>query len=51
VILVIMSVSTFMTAVILYMYLSNLYPELSVLTLSPISVNAYMPRILAKSVY
>ena len=26
-------------------------PELSVLTLSPISVNAYMPRILAKSVY
>ena len=30
---------------------TNLYPELSVLTLSPISVNAYMPRILAKSVY
>ena len=30
--------------------ISNLYPELSVLTLSPISVNAYMPRILAKSV-
>jgi hypothetical protein len=26
-------------------------PELSVLTLSPVSVNAYMPRILAKSVY
>ena len=30
---------------------SNLYPELSVLTLNPISVDAYMPRILAKSVY
>ena len=26
-------------------------PELSVLTLSPVSVNAYMPRILATSVY
>ena len=30
---------------------TNLYPELSVLTLSTISVNAYMPRNLAKSVY
>jgi hypothetical protein len=30
---------------------TNFDPELSVLTLSPISVNAYMPRILAKSVY
>ena len=32
-------------------YCTILYPELSVLTLSPISVNAYMSRILAKSVY
>jgi hypothetical protein len=33
----------------MYDIILNLYPELSVLTLSPISVNAYMPRIFAKN--
>jgi hypothetical protein len=36
---------------VFYKALPNLYPELSVLTLYPISVNAQIPRILSKSVY